>query len=377
MSCSKIFSGDLPELIYEIIKNFQNDYSTLYSCVLINRLWCRLAIPLLWENPFSYFTNNYNFIEVYLQNLNDDLKTKINEYQIIDYLLPSNKVLFNYPSFIRYLNIYKIIISIERWLKSNYKTSTTPEFKILINISLIKSFIENKVNLHTFEIEIICYNNYDDKIYDNILEIILQDSNFINNIKNLKFSILSSNTLIEHISQITSSQQNLKRILLVLSLFGVDAHIIPTVFDLIENVKQNLNYLSIDIKGFRADYNVKLLILQNLGKALPSKLEYLGLFIYVKANDFEVFLKNSQDTFSKKLVINNNLEGGDILPYIKEHIMKKKRVKYLAIKDNFNGKSIDLFNKKDEVKEFNLYNIKVLNYDNLYFDIYRYVNEID
>ncbi|PKC60760.1 hypothetical protein RhiirA1_539631 [Rhizophagus irregularis] len=509
MSCSKIFSGDLPELIYEIIKNFQNDYSTLYSCVLINRLWCRLAIPLLWENPFSYFTNNYNFIEVYLQNLNDDLKTKINEYQIIDYLLPSNKVLFNYPSFIRYLNIYKIIISIERWLKSNYKTSTTPEFKILINISLIKSFIENKVNLHTFEIEIICYNNYDDKIYDNILEIILQDSNFINNIKNLKFSILSSNTLIEHISQITSSQQNLKRILLgyynlylyqslllskefncsntlntiifyyvdfkginnlveifeklnvlesvhiiycisldsfiqqiinltkpfklkslylyrkwninplqlllqllqkcgnylenlgynsnyspslrqllelitkycrnikVLSLFGVEAHIIPTVFDLIENIKQNLNYLSIDIKGFRADYNVKLLILQNLGKALPSKLEYLGLFIYVKANDFEVFLKNSQDTFSKKLVINNLEENGDILPYIKEHIMKKKRVKYLAIKDNFNGKSIDLFNKKDEVKEFNLYNIKVLNYDNLYFDIYRYVNEID
>ncbi|CAB4404715.1 unnamed protein product [Rhizophagus irregularis] len=455
MSCSKIFSGDLPELIYEIIKNFQNDYSTLYSCVLINRLWCRLAIPLLWENPFSYFTNNYNFIEVYLQNLNDDLKTKINEYQIINYLLPSNKVLFNYPSFIRYLNIYKIIISIEGWLESNYKTSTTPEFKRLINISLIKSFIENKVNLHTFEIEIISYNNYDDKIYDNILEIILQDSNFINNIKNLKFSILSSssNTLIEHISQITSSQQNLKRILLgynnlnlyqslllskefncsntlnTIIFYYVDFNGINNLVEIFEklNVLESVhiiycisldsfiqqiinltkpfklkslylyrkwkinplqlllqlllqkcgNYLE-NLGCFRADYNVKLLILQNLGKALPSKLEYLGLINYVKANDFEVFLKNSQDTFSKKLVINNNLDGnGDILPYIKEHIMKKKRVKYLAIKDNFNGKSINLFNKKDEVKEFNLYNIKVLNYDNLYFDIYRYVNEID
>ncbi|POG73895.1 hypothetical protein GLOIN_2v1580665, partial [Rhizophagus irregularis DAOM 181602=DAOM 197198] len=40
MSCSKIFSGDLPELIYEIIKYFQNDYSTLYSCILVNKLWC-------------------------------------------------------------------------------------------------------------------------------------------------------------------------------------------------------------------------------------------------------------------------------------------------------------------------------------------------
>ncbi|POG58608.1 hypothetical protein GLOIN_2v1729262, partial [Rhizophagus irregularis DAOM 181602=DAOM 197198] len=53
MSCSKIFSGDLPELIFDIIKYFQDDYSTLYSCVLVNRLWCRLTIPLLWENPFS------------------------------------------------------------------------------------------------------------------------------------------------------------------------------------------------------------------------------------------------------------------------------------------------------------------------------------
>ena len=70
MSCSKIFLGDLPELIYKIIKNFQNDYSTLHSCVLVNRLWCRLAIPLLWENPFSIPTGNYNFIEIYLYNLN-------------------------------------------------------------------------------------------------------------------------------------------------------------------------------------------------------------------------------------------------------------------------------------------------------------------
>src|SRR5581483_4645807 len=53
MSCSKIFSGDLPELIYEIIKYFHDDFKTLYSCILVNRLWCRLAIPLLWEDPFA------------------------------------------------------------------------------------------------------------------------------------------------------------------------------------------------------------------------------------------------------------------------------------------------------------------------------------
>jgi hypothetical protein len=77
MSCSKLFSGDLPELTNDIIEYFQNDYSTLYSCILVNRLWCRLAIPLLWDNPFSICTKNNNFIEIYLHN-NLDFITKLN-----------------------------------------------------------------------------------------------------------------------------------------------------------------------------------------------------------------------------------------------------------------------------------------------------------
>ena len=69
MSCSKIFSGDLPELIYEIIKYFKNDFSTLHSCILINKLWCRLAIPLLWEDPFSIPNQYYHYIEIYLRHI--------------------------------------------------------------------------------------------------------------------------------------------------------------------------------------------------------------------------------------------------------------------------------------------------------------------
>jgi len=108
MSYSKLFSGDLPELIYEIIKDFQNDSSSLHSCILVNRLWCRLTIPLLWEDPFSIikyynfpsYKSQYYFIEIYLCNLNGDDKTKFNEYGINCDLLTSN-TLFNYPTFIK------------------------------------------------------------------------------------------------------------------------------------------------------------------------------------------------------------------------------------------------------------------------------------
>uniref|UniRef100_U9TX82 F-box domain-containing protein n=1 Tax=Rhizophagus irregularis (strain DAOM 181602 / DAOM 197198 / MUCL 43194) TaxID=747089 RepID=U9TX82_RHIID len=117
MACSKIFSGDLPELTEEIIQYFRKDFSTLYSCILVNRLWCRLAIPLLWEDPFSIPTQNYRCIETYLCFLNEDSKAKFNEYIIIDNLLLSNStLLFNYPNFIKYLDTSKICQSIKYWV---------------------------------------------------------------------------------------------------------------------------------------------------------------------------------------------------------------------------------------------------------------------
>ncbi|GET58472.1 hypothetical protein GLOIN_2v1782301 [Rhizophagus irregularis DAOM 181602=DAOM 197198] len=57
--------------------------------------------------------------------------------------------------------------------------------------------------------------------------------------------------------------------------------------------------------------------------------KYLHLKLY---HIEEVFLKNSQNTFIKKLLICYYFNGQSILPSIKEYIMKKKRVKYLAIK---------------------------------------------
>ncbi|PKY19803.1 hypothetical protein RhiirB3_432957 [Rhizophagus irregularis] len=117
MACSKSVFSDLPELVYEIIQYFHNDYKTLSSCILVNRLWCRLAIPLLWEDPFSTFTKNCNFIEIYLQYLDDKDKEKLKDYGIkINNSFNLNTLLFNYPNFIKNLNTCKIVYSIEKWI---------------------------------------------------------------------------------------------------------------------------------------------------------------------------------------------------------------------------------------------------------------------
>ncbi|RGB35612.1 hypothetical protein C1646_742145 [Rhizophagus diaphanus] len=275
MSCSKIFSGDLPELTYDIIKYFQKDISTLYSCILVNRLWCRLAIPLLWENPFLIPIPNknhkiINIIEIYLNNLNEDFKMKLYEYKIINNSLPSkNMLLFDYLKFLKYLNTHKFIFFVETWISiaiDNLKPENilydTENFKRLVHKSLFKIFIENEVNLNTLEIEI-------------------------------------------------------------------------------------------------------------SGQILPSKLDYISLELTIEEMDFRVFLENSQYSLINKLLI---LQCGndDILHYIKDYyIMKKKRVKCLAIKDD----KKELFDLKDEVRELELHNIKVRRHSDLNIKIYDFIKE--
>ncbi|RGB26318.1 hypothetical protein C1646_770573 [Rhizophagus diaphanus] len=483
MSCSKIFSGDLPELTYKIIKYFKTDVSTLYSCILVNRLWCRLAIPLLWENPFSVsvFTGKYNFIDIYLDNLNDDSKTKLSEYKINDCLLPSN-TLFNYSKFIKYLNTIEFISSVDGWSCNTLKFGD--RHSDFICVSLFKVFVENEIELHGLDIEI---PNFYSFCLDNILEFILQNTNFIQNIKNLNLYVNNNGFMVinDRIIQIVYLQQNLKKISVGNSNFflyqslllsgnsncsntlnsimfycidfnyitnldkifdqlnvlesvhlaycsslnpiftqhltrqfklkslylkwgqqdddslelllqksgdylenlcvfstklylhdiikycknikniyigNIENQIIYPTLNLVENIKQNLNYLSIDIDI--VDIKCGSIMLQNLGQILPSKLEYLNLCIPIIASDFEAFLKNIQDTFIKKLLI-HNLLGHDILPYIKKYIMKRQRIKYLAILTS----NQNLFDLKDEVKEFKLHDIRVQSYFKLFIDI--------
>ncbi|CAB4433253.1 unnamed protein product [Rhizophagus irregularis] len=508
MSCSKIFSGDLPELTYEVIKYFQNDYSTLYSCILVNRLWCRLTIPLLWENPFSICTENNDFIEIYLCNLNNDFITLLNEYKIFNNSLSTN-TLFNYPSFLKYLNTYKFITSIDKWVDYVIRNSTfeiSYLFKDFDSVSklIFKIFIENEIKLHTLEIEI--SGTYYSTYFNEILELILQNQNFIHNIGNLKLYINNYDENMDHILQITHLHQNLKKILICnnytslyqslllskdyncsntlntitfyyvdfrkiinldkvfgqlnvlesvhtiycfflnnsftqqiinlckpfklktlilndvlqfeslqqlllksgdyLENFGLGFSYGPSsrqvllgliikycknikfldlcefeyqitykILDLIENIKQDLNYLSINIQEDNYSTNGSSIILKNLGQALPSKLEYLSLVLNVKESDFRAFLENSQDVFINKLLIKLQSGSDNISHYIKEYIMKGERVKYLAIKDIKNNNQLS--DLRDEVVEFKLYNIGVRSYNDLLISVDKFIKNID
>ncbi|GBC04835.1 hypothetical protein RclHR1_00590021 [Rhizophagus clarus] len=554
MTCSKIFSGGIPELTDEIIQYLRNDYLTLCSCILVNRLWCRLAIPLLWENPFSIPTQNYNYIKIYLSYLNEDGKAKFNEYGINNNLLTSN-TLFNYPSFIKHIKLYNICLSIEKWVGTLVMKKSHEKLNELVYRSLFEVFIGNEGNLYSLEIAISMINDF--KKFYSAMELILQNPSFIINVTNfelhvydvpipnimnvitfLKFlssncnsisiinfsitlcNINNSSLIGECLYQIIGSQRNLKIIsfgsnailstpflllknsncsntLNTIIFQNIDfkniTSILQEVFDhldvletihiiychslnsdfvqqiikvknpiklrslftdeilhteslqlliqkfsaslenfgfgfmddeyneynesnepkhqlfksimkyckkiryfdpgipddnniylFIENNQQNINYLTIEVDEYNyytifGDFSID--VLENLGQVLPPKLEYLCLSLSFMAYYFEIFLKNSQNTFIKNLLITNIIRNNvqdDILFYIKEYIMKKERVKYLAFLESYSitcNDDKELFSLEDEVNEFKLHNIIVKKYYNLYITANKLVHD--
>ncbi|CAB4435852.1 unnamed protein product [Rhizophagus irregularis] len=472
MACSKIFSGDLPELTYDIIQYLRKDISTLYSCIF-------------------------------------DGKAKFNEYGINDNLLLSN-TLFNYPSFIKYLDTFKISYSVEDWVialgyKYNHILGKLA-YRSLLEVLLI----ENEVNSHSFEI-VLDMNFYYNGYFDDTIDLILQNPNLTYNIRGLTLSnitlsentipylkFLSSNynsissivfkfplykidindySLVEnYLSPIIISQNNLKKIsfesfvslynpfltlknsncsntLNTITFYFIDfkniTSILQEVFDQL-NVLESIHILYCDslnpdfvqqiikvIKPFKlrslfineiifnehieslllllqkfsdclenfgfgcgkigetiwdffenySIYKDSSILLRNLGQALPSRLEYLCLALSFITSDLEIFLKNSQNTFIKKLLISNKFEytpeederdeNTKILFFIKKYIMKKERIKYLAIVESDSNAStapVELFFLKDEVNEYKLHNIIVKKYDDLYIDTFSYIN---
>src|SRR4051812_23932841 len=104
------------DVLFLILKELQSDRKSLYSCLLVNRTWCEITVPILWKDPWIdgldevKIKSQFNVIISHLSN-----ETK--EYLRIQGInLPEIrlKAFFNYISFYRYLRlcILGIMISV-------------------------------------------------------------------------------------------------------------------------------------------------------------------------------------------------------------------------------------------------------------------------
>jgi hypothetical protein len=129
-----------------------------------------------------------------LNNLNEDDKTKLNEYKINNNFFHLN-TLFDYSSFIKCLNTRKVFLYVSKWVRTTnvIQDDNSNNFGRLIYELLFKRFIENKVNLHTFEVAILSDRDYSHFNYV-FNKLISQNPNFIRNIKNLSIQFNEKTT---------------------------------------------------------------------------------------------------------------------------------------------------------------------------------------
>src|SRR4051794_32554421 len=71
----------------DIIQNLHNNFNTLHSFALVNRFWCRLAILLLREDPFSIKCQKnltFHLLDTYFLFLNENDKSKMKKLNSIN-----------------------------------------------------------------------------------------------------------------------------------------------------------------------------------------------------------------------------------------------------------------------------------------------------
>ncbi|CAG8654162.1 9545_t:CDS:1 [Funneliformis caledonium] len=92
-----------------VFKELKKDIRSLFSCLLVNRLWCETAVPILWKNPWALFqhhsiTNNYESLYNTIISL---LPQESKDFLIQNNIdLPSSypKPLINYIRFFQHLD---------------------------------------------------------------------------------------------------------------------------------------------------------------------------------------------------------------------------------------------------------------------------------
>ena len=97
------------DCLEEIFEYLENDRITLYSCLLVNRLWCKISVRILWRK-----IRNYNTLIACLPNESKEILYK---NKIKFSTSTSKPPIFNYVSFCKILLVYDIYHNIRKLLK--------------------------------------------------------------------------------------------------------------------------------------------------------------------------------------------------------------------------------------------------------------------
>jgi hypothetical protein len=162
---------DLNDLINTNPNNVKKYKKSLHSCLLVNKLWCEIMIPILWSYPYNYVYKKDSLFNIFISHLSDDSIKFLKDENIIEENFQKRKLSFNYVIFCKYLNyidkifpkrskllkkeIYKLFISECQTIKClssdmlHYPIYKYPEANIsLLNLFELDCFTTNQNFYH-------------------------------------------------------------------------------------------------------------------------------------------------------------------------------------------------------------------------------------
>ncbi|KAF0556982.1 f-box domain-containing protein [Gigaspora margarita] len=155
------------ECFFKIFDYLKTDYS-LFSCLLVNRHWCRLIVPILWSEPTDCSVDK-RLIRIYLLSLNVEEQTLLIPFNII---LPNySKPLFEYASYTKSVG-FCLHDGVKNWLNDegyidNYKRNRNEPVNA-VKCSLIAMFLRTSKKLKILEINgTICNKMISNYLYRN------------------------------------------------------------------------------------------------------------------------------------------------------------------------------------------------------------------
>jgi hypothetical protein len=211
------------DCLNDIIEYLENDQATLYSCILVNRIWCDISIRIFWKNVHNYSISNYNTLVACLPK-----KSKKILYDNGIVILPptSDPPMFNYATFCKILSVSIIRRKIKKLLISDKRITPLQYLNDDTNIvvqELLKMFMNQVSSLKCLSMDICltlhprtrdclknltrlcCHSNISPEFFFQLFQI-------CHNI--LSFSIIIEDYISDGLADLISVQKNLKHFII-------------------------------------------------------------------------------------------------------------------------------------------------------------------
>ncbi|PKC06004.1 hypothetical protein RhiirA5_420176 [Rhizophagus irregularis] len=126
------------DILYLIFDEL-HDKNTLFSCLLVNKTWCEMIIRNLWRDPWKFKEdrNGKLLLNTIVTHLSEESKNYLKSQGINIRSRSYNKILFNYITFCKHLNLSVIKMILNKIIENKSKI-------IIIMNEILKLFINDK-----------------------------------------------------------------------------------------------------------------------------------------------------------------------------------------------------------------------------------------